>query len=108
MPNTYKLTATEINATGTTVLYTAPTATTTIVKSLYLTNITTGSIGLDVMIQKSGSAINYYLIPSASIPIQTSFQPISDTLILQTGDSIRIGNSIISSSDALLSYMEIT
>jgi len=108
MPNTYKLTATEINATGSTILYTTPAATTTIVKSLYLTNMTTSSIGLDVVVQKSGSAVNYFLIPSASIPIQTTFQPISDTLVLQNGDSIRIGNSVVSSSDALLSYMEIT
>lgn len=108
MPNTYKLTATEINATGSTVVYTAPSSTTAIVKSLYLTNLTTASIGLDVIIQKSGSNNNFYLIQSASLPVQTAFQPISDTLVLQTGDSIRIGNSIVSSSDALLSYMEIT
>ena len=110
MPNTYKLTATEINATGSTTLYTAPLspATTAIVKSLYLTNLTTGSIGLDVIVRKSGSNTDFYLIPSASIPVQTTFQPISDTLVLQNGDSIRVGNSIVSSSDALLSYMEIT
>ena len=108
MPNTYKLTAVEINATGSTTVYTAPTATTAIIKSLYLTNLTTGSIGLDVIVQKSGSSTNFFLIPSASIPVQAAFQPISDTLVLQTGDSIRIGASIVSSSDALLSYMEIT
>lgn len=108
MPNTYKLTAVEINATGSTTVYTAPTATTAIIKSLYLTNLTTGSIGLDVIVQKSGSSNNFFLIPSASIPVQASFQPISDTLVLQTGDSIRIGASTVSSSDALLSYMEIT
>ncbi len=108
MPNTYKLTAVEILATGSTTVYTAPAATTAILKSLYLTNLTTGSIGLDVIVQKSGSSNNFYLIPSASIPVQAAFQPISDTLVLQTGDSLRIGASVISSSDALLSYMEIT
>ena len=108
MPNTYKLTATEINATGSTTLYTTPVSTTTLVKSLYLSNLTTGSINLDIIINKSGSAINFYLIQSASIPTQTSFQPISDTLTLQSGDSLKIGNTTISSSDALLSYLEIT
>lgn len=108
MPNTYKLTATEINATGSVTLYTTPALTTTIVKSLYLTNITTGSISLDVIINKSGSATNFWLIQSASIATQTAFQPISDTLVLQTGDSLKIGNSQLSGSDALLSYMEIT
>lgn len=108
MPNTYKLTATEINAIGSVTLYTAPALTTTIVKSLYLTNVTTGSISLDVIINKSGSATNFWLIQSASIGTQTAFQPISDTLVLQTGDSLKIGNSQLSGSDALLSYMEIT
>jgi hypothetical protein len=108
MPNTYKLTATEINATGSTTLYTTPASTTAVVKSLYLTNVTTGSVSLDVLVNKSGSANSFFLIQSASIPTQTAFQPISDTLVLQTGDSIRIGNAIVSSSDSLLSYLEIT
>ena len=108
MPNTYKSTAVEINATGSVTVYTAPPLTTSIVKSLYLSNTTTGSISLDVFINKSGSAVNYYLISSASIPVQSAFQPISHTLVLETGDVLKIGNSQISSSDALLSYLEIT
>lgn len=108
MPNTYKLTATKITATGSTALYTAPLATTSLVKSLYISNVSTGSVSIDVVINKSGSAVNYFLITSASIPAQTSFQPISDTLVLQTGDSIRLNNTVISGSDSLLSYMEIT
>ena len=108
MPNTYKSTAVEINATGSVTLYTVPSSTTSIVKSLYLSNTTTGSISLDIIINKSGSAINYYLISSASIPVQSAFQPVSDTLVLQTGDALKIGNAQISSSDAILSYLEIT
>ena len=108
MPNTYKSTAAEINATGSVTIYTVPSSTTTIVKSLYLSNTITGSISLDVIIKKSGSAINYFLISSASVPLQSAFQPISDTLILQTGDSLVIGNSLPSSSDAILSYLEIS
>lgn len=106
--NTYKSIASEINATGSITIYTASAATTTIVKSLYMSNITTGSINLDVVLNKSGSAINYFLIQSASLPTQVSLQPISDTLVLQTGDSIKIGNSLVSSSHVLLSYLEIT
>jgi len=108
MPNTYKSTAAKINATGSVTIYTTPSLTTTIVKSLYLSNITTGSISLDVILNKSGSAINYFLITSASVPTQTAFQPVSDTLILQTGDSLVIGNSSPSSSDAILSYLEVS
>lgn len=108
--NTYKLTATKILATGSTTLYTAPTSpsTTSIVKNLYISNLTTGSIYMDVVVNKSGSATDFFLIRSASVPVQTSFQPITDPLILQAGDSIKVSAAVVSGSDTLLSYLEIT
>ena len=108
MPNTYKSTAVELHATGSVTIYTTPSLTTTIVKSLYLSNTITGSISLDVIINKSGSSTNYFLISHAAVPVQSAFQPISDTLVLQTGDSLVIGNSLPSSSNAILSYLEIS
>ena len=108
MPNTYKLAAAKILATGSTTLYTAPLATTSIVKNIYISNTTTGSIYMDIVVNKSGSAINYFLIQSASVPVQTSFQPISDPLVLQTGDVVKINTSVVSGSDTLMSYLEIT
>lgn len=106
MPNTYKLNANEITGSGTTTIYTVPSLTTTLVKSLYISNVTSSNITIDVIVQKGGT--NYWLIQSSSIPVQTSFQPISDTLVLQSGDSLRISTPNVSGSDTLLSYMEIT
>jgi hypothetical protein len=63
---------------------------------------------MDIVVNKSGSAINYFLIQSASVPVQTSFQPISDPLVLQTGDAVKINTSVVSGSDTLMSYLEIT
>jgi hypothetical protein len=108
MANTYKLAAAKILATGSTTLYTTPAATTSIVKNIYISNTTTGSIYMDIVVNKSGSAINYFLIQSASVPVQTSFQPISDPLVLQTGDAVKINTSVVSGSDTLMSYLEIT
>jgi hypothetical protein len=108
MPNTYKLTAVEINPSGSTTIYTTPTSTTTLVKSLYLSNVSTGSINLSVALNKSGSATDIFLISQSSVPVQTTFQPISDTLVLQTGDALKVIAFSISSSDAIMSYMEIT
>lgn len=108
MPNTYKLTATKVTGSGITILYTAPVATTTLIKSLYISNIATGSVYMDVIINKSGSPINYYLISGSLVPPQASFQPISDTLALQAGDIIKVNTNVVSGSDALLSYLEIT
>lgn len=108
MANIYKLAAAKILATGSTTLYTAPAATTSIVKNIYISNTTTGSIYMDIVVNKSGSATNYFLIQSASVPVQTSFQPISDPLVLQTGDAVKINTSVVSGSDTLMSYLEIT
>jgi hypothetical protein len=108
MANTYKLAAAKILATGSTTLYTAPSASTSIVKNIYISNTTTGSIYMDIVVNKSGSAINYFLIQSASVPVQTSFQPISDPLVLQAGDAVKINTSVVSGSDTLMSYLEIT
>ena len=108
MPNTYKLTATKILATGSTTLYTASAGMTSIVKNLYISNLTTGSIYMDVVVNKSGSATDFFLIRSASVPVQTSFQPITDPLVLQAGDAIKVSAAVVSGSDTLLSYLEIT
>jgi hypothetical protein len=108
MPNTYKINANEILASGSTTIYTAPLSTTTLVKSLYIANVTSSGVAIDVILSKSGSATNYYLISGSTVPYQSSFQPISDTLVLQAGDSLKINTPFRSGSDTLLSYMEIT
>jgi hypothetical protein len=108
MPNTYKLNANEINASGSTTIYTAPSGSTTLIKSLYISNVSSSGVTIDVIINKSGSAVNYFLITGSTVPVQTAFQPISDTLVLQSGDSLRINTPFVSGSDTLLSYMEIT
>jgi hypothetical protein len=108
MANTYKLNANEILASGSTTIYTAPVGTTTLIKSLYISNVSSSGVTIDVTINKSGSAINYSLISGSVVPYQTAFQPISDTLVLQTGDSLKINTPFQSGSNTLLSYMEIS
>lgn len=108
MANTYKLTPSKIANTGSTVLYTAPALTTSLLKSIYISNITGSPAYVDIIVNKSGSATDYYLIASASIPVQTSFQPISDPIVLQTGDSIKLATTTANYVDAIVSYLEIT
>ena len=108
MANTYKINANKLNASGSTTIYTTPLGTTTLVKSLYIANVTSSGVFIDVILSKSGSATNFYLISGSTVPYQTSFQPISDTIALQTGDSLKISTPFQSGSDTLLSYMEIT
>jgi hypothetical protein len=108
MANTYKLNANEILASGSTTIYTTPVGTTTLIKSLYISNVSSSGVIIDIVINKSGSVNNYFLISGSVVPYQTAFQPISDTLVLQTGDSLKINTPFQSGSDTLLSYMEIT
>ena len=112
MANTYKSAASKLNSlTGTTSasLYTTPTnVSASLVKNLYIANVTTNSlVSVDVYLNKSGSAIKYYLITSASIPVYTTFQPVVDPIVLQSGDSVW-ASTVSASFDTIMSYLEIT
>ncbi len=51
MANTYKLNANELNASGSTTIYTAPAGTTTLVKSLYIANVSSSGVTIDVILE---------------------------------------------------------
>lgn len=108
MPNTFKSTFFNIGSTADTNLYTTPTGTTTLVKSLYAANTgTAASVSISISVGATG-ATAAYLIRNASIPIQTSFQPVTEPIVLQANDRINLQASAINTLDVVLSYLEVT
>jgi hypothetical protein len=76
---------------------------------LYAGNIdSVSSVQLDVYITKSGSGINVYIIKGAIIPIQSTLQVITEPIVLETGDVVKVMASVADDIDTFLSYMEIT
>lgn len=108
MPNTFKSTFFNIGSTADTNLYNTPVGTTTLVKSLYAANTgTASSVSISISVGATG-ATAAYLIRNASIPIQTSFQPVTEPIVLEANDRINLQASAINTLDVVLSYLEIT
>jgi hypothetical protein len=108
MPNTFKSSIFNIGSTADTVLYTTPTGTTTLLKSLYASNTgTADSVSVSVSVGFSGGTAAF-LIRNVSIPIQTSFQPITEPIVLEANERINLQASVSNRVDAILSYLEIT
>lgn len=94
--------ATQINS------YTVPSATTTIVVGLSVTNITGSSIAANVYI--NDGVANTRLVVNGPISAGSSLVLVGgdQKLVLETGDSLFVQSSAVSSADCVLSIMEIT
>ena len=109
MPNIFKSIGNKLNTTSETSVYTVPNATTALIKSVYAANINeTNAVNFDVYITKSGSADDFYIIKEAIVPIKSTLQAITETLVLQPGDEIKTKSSLASGIDVFTSFMEIT
>jgi hypothetical protein len=97
-----------MGTTGSTVLYTTPSATTSILKSLYVANIggsTTGTINVTVGFSGSTAA---HLIKNGSIPYATTLQVITEPVVMESSQIISVQASDANLLDVTLSYLEIT
>jgi len=91
-------------------IYTVPGATTTIVQSLTLANVTGAAITVDIVWRDSSAAADYYICKTCPIPAGGAVVPIGDNnkKNLETGDLIKITSSAATSIDASLDYLELT
>jgi hypothetical protein len=99
-----------VGVTATTVgAYTVPSATTTIVVGLSVTNVTASAITatvaiLDVSAQTTNLVVNAPISAGSSLVIGGGDQKI----VLITGDQLQVSSSAATSLDAVMSIMEIT
>lgn len=108
MANTFKSDFFNIGSTADTNLYLVPTGTTTIVKSLYASNVDgSNAAQVSVFVGATG-ATAAYLIKNAIVPIQSTLQVITEPVVLQADDRIGVQASAADDIDIVLSYMEIT
>lgn len=96
----------KLTTTSATTLYTTPSATTTLLKSVYAANIDASSTTVDLYITRS--ATNYYLIKNGIIPTQTTLQIITEPIVLEASDVLVVQTSTANSVDVTVSYMERT
>jgi hypothetical protein len=108
MANLFKSFGSKNVGTSAASVYTCPAATQTTIIGLSMANTTSSPITTDAYITRS--AVNYYLIENATVPVGSALVIVGgdQKVVMQTGDVLYVLNSVASSGDAFCSLLEIT
>lgn len=89
-------------------LVTVAAATQTTVIGITVANTSASAITVDVYVTRS--AVDYYVIKGASVPVGRSFVPVGgdQKLVLITGDALKVVSSAATSADVIASVLNIT
>ena len=112
MAETYKLYSglvASVSAGSGTAVYTVPGATTAIVSSIYVGNRET-TVDHSVNIEVNDGGSRRFLVKGVAVPMQSSLQPLSKSLVLETGDKLEFSADATGANDldAVISVLEIT
>lgn len=108
MANTFKSYPYKNVGTSAASIYTCPSATQTTLIGLSVANTTASPITSDAYITRS--AVNYYLIKGATVPVGGSLVIVGgdQKVVLEPSDILYVVNSASSSGDVYCSLLEIT
>ncbi len=109
MANTYKNSAVKLSTTNETTAYAGVSNGTSVVRSIYVSN-THGSTAstIDVYWNDSTDNEDYYIVKNVSVSSATAFQPLTEPLILEAGDSIRVKAGTANILEVTVSVLEVT
>ncbi len=83
---------------------TVPSATTIAITSLVVANTTASPITCDVYITRS--AVDYYLVKTATVPVGSSLDVISgNRVVLIASDALKVVSSAATSADVIVSVL---
>jgi len=108
MANSFKNSVSASVGTGQTSVYTVPSATTTTVIGLTISNRSTSAITVSVEITDTSASTTVFLVKSASVPVGGALVPIGgdQKVVLETADVIKVTSSAASSADVIVSVLE--
>ena len=108
MANTFKSYASKNVGTSAATVYTCPSSTQTTLIGLSMANTSTSPITTDAYITRS--AVNYYLIKGATVPVGGSLVVVGgdQKVVLQASDVLYVLNSAATSGDCFASLLEIS
>ena len=108
MANTFTSYVSKSVGTSAATLVTVASATQTTVIGMTVANTTASAITCDVYFTRS--AVDYYLIKSATVQPGTAFVPVGgdQKLVLTTGDALKVVTNTASSADVIASVLNIT
>jgi hypothetical protein len=105
--NTFKSYPSKNVGTTPALVYTCPASTQTTIIGLSMANTTSSPITCDVYITRS--AVNYYLVKGATVPVGASLVIVGgdQKVVLQAADALYVVNSAATSGDAYCSLLEV-
>ena len=105
--NTFKSYPSKNVGTSAALVYTCPASTQTTIIGLSMANTTSSPITTSAYITRS--AVNYFLISGATVPVGSSLVIVGgdQKVVLQAADVLVVINSVASSGDAFCSLLEI-
>ena len=105
--NTFKSYPSKNVGTSAATVYTCPASTQTTLIGLSIANTTSSPITTSAYITRS--AVNYYLISGATVPVGSALVIVGgdQKVVLQPSDVLYVVNSVASSGDAFCSLLEV-
>lgn len=106
--NTFKSYPSKNVGTSAATVYTCPSATQTTLIGLSMANTSSSPITTDAYVTRS--AVNYYLVKGATVPVGGSLVIVGgdQKVVMQASDVLYVVNSAASSGDAFASLLEIS
>jgi len=108
MANTFKNAAlANVNNSAYDTLYTAPSATQTVILGLAIANKTTAAVTVKVQFTDSSASTTHQLLEDVSIPANTTLETLAgQKYILEAADSLKVQAGTGSALDVVLGLME--
>lgn len=108
MANTFKNAAlADVNNSAYDTLYTAPSATQTVILGLAIANKTTAAVTVKVQFTDSSASTTHQLLENVSIPANTTLETLAgQKYILEAADSLKVQAGTGSALDVVLGLME--
>ena len=109
MANTYKNSAKKINSTNETVVYSGVSNGTALIRSIYISNIH-GSTSASINVYWNDNTDNeeYHIIKNVTIGTGTSMQPLTEPIVLEAGDTIKVQAGTADIFEVTVSVLEVT
>jgi|TARA_B110000503_G_C7099433_1_gene393116 hypothetical protein len=108
MANTFKNAAlANVNNSSYDTLYTAPSATQTVILGLAIANKTTAAVTVQVQFTDSSASTTHQLLENVSIPANTTLEALAgQKYILEAADALKVQAGTGSALDVVLGLME--
>ena len=110
MANTFKNAAlANVSNSSYQTLYTAPSATQTVILGLAIANKTTNAVTVQVQFRDSSATADFQLLENVSIPANTTLETLAgQKYILEATDTLKVQAGTASALDVVLGIMEKT